>query len=221
MTPCRSTGESLWRCCSCAAGAALATTRQSIPQQKTSTSPPGSWPILSTEKARRARHSGRGVQSAIDTEYDLSIRHVWWLGHCCLTLWLAVVGMSSPCKTISELASICTRSCEWTGGYGSVPRQTASRKPTCKRVRLQAISPGLRTLERVVCRISWQFSCEAWDVVTGMTCESPREHFRTPGSPPLQGWEASHPETSPPRGRACLLNQPEASRKPTSGGMQH
>ena len=174
-----------------------------------------------TEKARRAPSFRTGVQSAIDTEYDLSIRHVWWLGHCCLTLWLAVVGMSSPCKTISELASICTRSCEWTGGYGSVPRQTASRKPTCKRVRLQAISPGLRTLERVVCRISWQFSCEAWDVVTGMTCESPREHFRTPGSPPVQGWEASHLETSPPRGRACLLNQPEASRKPTSGGMQH
>ena len=63
----------------------------------------------------------------------------------------------------------------WLGRYGSVPRRMALRIVNVQAGEVLDRIPRLLALERVVRRISWQWMHEAWDVVTGMTCESPRE----------------------------------------------
>src|SRR5215467_4806880 len=83
--------------------------------------------------------------------------------------------MSSSRKTINELASMFQDHVNWLGRYGSVPRRMALRIVNVQAGEVLDRIPRLLALERVVRRISWQWMHEAWDVVTGMTCESPRE----------------------------------------------
>jgi hypothetical protein len=83
--------------------------------------------------------------------------------------------MSSSRKTINELASMFQDHVNWLGRYRSVPRRMALRIVNVQAGEVLDRIPRLLALERVVRRISWQWMHEAWDVVTGMTCESPRE----------------------------------------------
>src|SRR5215469_15336526 len=83
--------------------------------------------------------------------------------------------MSSSRKTINELASMFQDHVNWLGRYGSVPRRMALRIVNVQAGEVLDRIPRLLALERVVRRISWQWMHEVWDVVTGMTCESPRE----------------------------------------------
>src|SRR5215469_15660314 len=102
--------------------------------------------------------------------------------------------MSSSRKTINELAAMFQDHVNWLGRYGSVPRRMALRIVNVQAGEVLDRIPRLLALERVVRGISWQWMHEAWDVVTGMTCESPRECAGTRKPIPsgaLQGWEAS------------------------------
>src|SRR5215469_6375030 len=98
--------------------------------------------------------------------------------------------MSSSRKTMNEFASMFQDHVNWLGRYGSVPRRMALRIVNVQVGEVLDRIPRLLALERVVRRISWQWMHEAWDVVTGMTCESPRECAGT-RKPIPSGMEAS------------------------------
>ena len=129
------------------------------------------------------RRSGRGIRAPspvgryrlVDIKDDLSIDALCASAHRCLTSWLAVVGMSSSRKTMNEFASMFQDHVNWLGRYGSVPRRMALRIVNVQVGEVLDRIPRLLALELVVRKISWQWMHEAWDVVTGMTCESPRE----------------------------------------------
>src|SRR5215472_3086721 len=99
--------------------------------------------------------------------------------------------MSSSRKTINELASMFQDHVNWLGRYGSVPRRMALRIVNVQAGEVLDRIPRLLALERVVRRISWQWMHQAWDVVTGMTCESPRECAGTRKPIPSGDWMAS------------------------------
>src|SRR5215467_9245162 len=83
--------------------------------------------------------------------------------------------MSSSRKTMNEFASMFQDHVNRLGRYGSVPRRMALRIVNVQVGEVLDRIPRLLALELVVRKISWQRMHEAWDVVTGMTCESPRE----------------------------------------------
>src|SRR5215469_5767261 len=123
--------------------------------------------------------------------------------------------MSSSRKTINELASMFQDHVNWLGRYGSVPRRMALRIVNVQAGEVLDRIPRLLALERVVRRISWQWMHEAWDVVTGMTCESPREcaGTRKPIPSGMGGFtcqEANNPHsfaTGPPALRPSLARK--------------